>query len=107
MHKDYSSCGKVITRSKPVGPKTPSKSVPTDPSESASVSGDLEDRTLECMICGKLFPRGPVDLARHAQGLVLFLISSSLFNNVYFTLQQALFDTSQQILTVLLIVINV
>lgn len=27
-----------------------------------------EDRTMECMVCGKLFPRGPIDLARHATG---------------------------------------
>ncbi len=74
MHKEYSSCGRVVTRStKSVGaPKTPTpKSVPTEPSESASNNGDFEDRTLECMICGKLFPRGPVDLARHAQGLII------------------------------------
>lgn len=28
-------------------------------------------RTLECMICGKLFPRGPVDLARHTTAVTL------------------------------------
>lgn len=36
--------------------------------------GDLDnknDRTLECMICGKLFPRGPIDLARHATAVTL------------------------------------
>ena len=27
-----------------------------------------EERTMECMVCGKLFPRGPIDLARHQTG---------------------------------------
>lgn len=31
---------------------------------------DDEERTMECMVCGKLFPRGPIDLARHATGNV-------------------------------------
>lgn len=31
---------------------------------------DDSNRTLECMVCGKLFPRGPVDLQRHATGTV-------------------------------------
>lgn len=29
---------------------------------------ETEDKTMECFICGKLFPRGPIDLARHANG---------------------------------------
>lgn len=29
------------------------------------------DRTMECMVCGKLFPRGPVDLARHTTAVTL------------------------------------
>ena len=29
---------------------------------------DAEERSVECMVCGKLFPRGPIDLARHATG---------------------------------------
>lgn len=37
---------------------------------SIEISPDSADvnRTLECMVCGKLFPRGPVDLQRHATG---------------------------------------
>lgn len=30
-----------------------------------------DDRTQECLICGKLFPRGPNDLARHAAAVTL------------------------------------
>jgi hypothetical protein len=29
------------------------------------------NRTLECMVCGKIFPRGPVDLQRHATAVTL------------------------------------
>lgn len=58
MHKKYSSC-KISKEAKLIRVKQ-------EPSE----SGDgLEDKTLECMICGKLFPRGPIDLARHQQGI--------------------------------------
>lgn len=28
-------------------------------------------KTMECMICGKLFPRGPIDLQRHATAITL------------------------------------
>jgi transcription elongation factor Elf1 len=28
-------------------------------------------KTMECMVCGKLFPRGPIDLQRHATGNVI------------------------------------
>jgi DNA-directed RNA polymerase subunit RPC12/RpoP len=28
-------------------------------------------RTMECMVCGKLFPRGPIDLHRHATAVTL------------------------------------
>lgn len=31
-------------------------------------------KTMECMICGKLFPRGPIDLHRHATGILFFLL---------------------------------
>lgn len=34
----------------------------------AGMDGNEAVRTLECMVCGKLFPRGPIDLARHATG---------------------------------------
>ncbi len=27
-----------------------------------------DSKTMECMVCGKLFPRGPIDLQRHATG---------------------------------------
>lgn len=27
-----------------------------------------DNRMMECMVCGKLFPRGPIDLHRHATG---------------------------------------
>lgn len=30
-----------------------------------------EDKTSECMVCGKLFPRGPIDLARHQTAVTL------------------------------------
>lgn len=30
-----------------------------------------EDKTSECMVCGKLFPRGPIDLARHQTGKIV------------------------------------
>lgn len=33
---------------------------------------ESEDRTMECFICGKLFPRGPIDLARHANGKFVY-----------------------------------
>eukprot|EP00981_Chlorochromonas_danica_P011777 scaffold4256_cov174-Ochromonas_danica.AAC.6 len=39
---------------------TPGKFQANDPS-----------RTMECMICGKLFPRGPIDLQRHATAITL------------------------------------
>ena len=29
---------------------------------------DTTERTMECVVCGKLFPRGPIDLARHQTG---------------------------------------
>ena len=35
--------------------------------ENAQEEKDI-DRTMECLICGKLFPRGPIDLARHQTG---------------------------------------
>lgn len=44
--------------------------------EAADAAGDEEEacRTMECMICGKLFPRGPIDLARHQTGTPLPLL---------------------------------
>lgn len=30
---------------------------------------DTSERTMECVVCGKLFPRGPIDLARHQTGI--------------------------------------
>lgn len=44
---------------------------PQDPSNIDDPNEDPvlnEGKTLECMICGKLFPRGPIDLQRHATG---------------------------------------
>ena len=31
-------------------------------------AGQDDGKTTECMICGKLFPRGQIDLYRHATG---------------------------------------
>lgn len=33
------------------------------------VEDDATERTMECVVCGKLFPRGPIDLARHQTGI--------------------------------------
>eukprot|EP01032_Pedospumella_encystans_P016357 gene16357-18665_t len=32
---------------------------------------DTTERTMECVVCGKLFPRGPIDLARHQTAVTL------------------------------------
>lgn len=37
----------------------------------AAAMAEMELKTMECMICGKLFPRGPIDLQRHATGISL------------------------------------
>lgn len=45
-------------------------------------------RTVECMICGKLFPRGPIDLHRHATGTRLYILYKylvALCSNVLFS----------------------
>ena len=34
---------------------------------------DATERTMECVVCGKLFPRGPIDLARHQTGILMTL----------------------------------
>lgn len=38
-----------------------------------AVQDDTEDKAMECMVCGKLFPRGAIDLARHQTGLSSYL----------------------------------
>lgn len=43
-----------------------SKTVPKDDDESK-----YDDKITECLICGKLFPRGPIDLARHGAAVTL------------------------------------
>lgn len=49
-----------------------SKSVQIKPeADSAAEAGEAtaeEEKTMECVVCGKLFPRGPIDLARHQTG---------------------------------------
>ena len=39
----------------------------------------LLDRTMECFVCGKLFPRGPIDLARHQNGTALLILPRAIF----------------------------
>jgi len=36
---------------------------------------DTTERTMECVVCGKLFPRGPIDLARHQTGLYCTVVT--------------------------------
>jgi hypothetical protein len=36
-----------------------------------SIKITKQDRTVECMVCGKLFHRGPIDLARHGAAITL------------------------------------
>lgn len=43
-------------------------------SESRNPHKSSDKKTMECMICGKLFPRGPIDLHRHATGIVIILL---------------------------------
>jgi hypothetical protein len=43
-----------------------SKTVQKDDDESK-----YDDKITECLICGKLFPRGPIDLARHGAAVTL------------------------------------
>ncbi len=38
---------------------------------SAATEEEVPNKILECMVCGKLFPRGAVDLARHSQAPTL------------------------------------
>lgn len=47
------------------------KEVLEEKEEVDEVDKNQEERTMECMVCGKLFPRGPIDLARHATGTFL------------------------------------
>jgi len=49
----------------------PLKEMKSSDEDGDSFDGDGHDRTLECMVCGKLFPRGPIDLARHATAITL------------------------------------
>eukprot|EP01031_Cornospumella_fuschlensis_P026112 gene26112-31530_t len=50
--------------------------------DSSNLDGE-EVKTLECMVCGKLFPRGPVDLARHATAVTLRHLVSSRSSAAY------------------------
>jgi hypothetical protein len=54
------------------------KEVTADAEESSSVDEARSERTMECMVCGKLFPRGPVDLARHQFGKVYSYVPLSV-----------------------------
>jgi hypothetical protein len=47
---------------------------PIDPSNPAFLPRRHDAKTMECMVCGKLFPRGPIDLHRHATGNLLLRI---------------------------------
>lgn len=42
-----------------------------EPADSTKETKEEEDKTSECMVCGKLFPRGPIDLARHQTAITL------------------------------------
>jgi len=37
--------------------------------EDEGADDDQGEKTMECVVCGKLFPRGPIDLARHQTGM--------------------------------------
>lgn len=41
--------------------------------EAAAMPKKNDMKTMECMVCGKLFPRGPIDLHRHATGKIKYL----------------------------------
>lgn len=55
-----------------------SKSVQKDEDDSK-----YDDRITECLICGKLFPRGPIDLARHGAAVTLKHIFSEKKSNSF------------------------
>lgn len=77
-HQTFSSCNKNRKVLPVPGTQTPKHTTtkakkPPQIKKKAIVEtehneDDGEIKTLECMICGKLFPRGPIDLARHSQG---------------------------------------
>jgi hypothetical protein len=50
--------------------KSKSLQIKTETDGAVDVGGAAaeEEKTMECMVCGKLFPRGPIDLARHQTG---------------------------------------
>ena len=43
----------------------------------------VDEKVTECLICGKLFPRGPIDLARHGAAVTLKHIFSDKKSNLF------------------------
>ena len=46
-------------------------------------SQTLVDRTVDCPVCGKVFPRGALDLARHQNALTLQHLTSTKKSNTF------------------------
>lgn len=76
VRKSLKQCSFTASKQKPSLSDSQNEEPQVKKSHNENNSSDVRDsndRTMECMICGKLFPRGPIDLARHATGMLSFI----------------------------------
>lgn len=77
QHLDLQLCKKSVP------PRDTDEDPKVDDMESKVRKELTELRTIECMVCGKLFPRGAIDLQRHAVAITLKHLTSKKKNSMF------------------------